>query len=384
MSINFAAQLAKMITAGLGGAMEAPETNVSVGYWFTEKTASGNPVSFSDGAGGKPVKSLEIAFSPKQDLNGYDHPWPGGGGKNKFDIEGCLDSAGATYTKDGDSYTITAISALFSTPFVFADEDTTVTLSVEAFTNGTTSNVRIDFLNSSETVVGTLYAGPFTSKTVTASKMRFNWSTAGTFTISKPQLELGSTVSAYEPYSNICPISGWSQLELHHADDTEEIQLGATYYGGSVDVVSGDGTADKVAVDMGSLTWTAWAGDSNGSTFVALVTNKLKASTYALSTVYETVEPTSSLWAEILNYDKAVLAANGDTYILARDTDYTDAASFKSAVTGQILVYELATPIPITVTPKDIVTQEGGNIFITDANGNMTITYTAVGYTEGY
>ena len=37
-----------------------------------------------------PVKKIEIPFKPKQDLHGYDHPWPAGGWKNLFNKDGAF------------------------------------------------------------------------------------------------------------------------------------------------------------------------------------------------------------------------------------------------------------------------------------------------------
>ena len=50
--------------------------------------------------------------------------------------------------------------------------------------------------------------------------------------------------------------------------------------------------------------------------------------------------------------DKAVSLHNSDQkYISVKDTTYTDAATFKSAMSGVMLYYELAEPIETTITP---------------------------------
>jgi hypothetical protein len=48
------------------------------------KEASGSLVSFSDGAD-LPMPSFVCDIDAVQDLHGYDYPWVGGAGKNKFD-----------------------------------------------------------------------------------------------------------------------------------------------------------------------------------------------------------------------------------------------------------------------------------------------------------
>lgn len=353
MSITFAAQLAKMITAGLGGAMVAPETNVSVGHWFTEKTATGNPVSFSDGAGGKPVKSLEIGFSPVQDLNGYDEPWAGGAGKNKLEIKSgtyelsgikaVIDATDGTIILNGSASNNVVILGNLATGYISAGSGQNdgvkhipngtyilyvndESIGVRVQVSGTNASSGISDVHS---IVDTQTSATFTIDNTYAYNYARLYVPAGTYTnvTIRPMIYLASeTDTSFAPYANICPISGWSQLELHHADDTEEIQLGATYYAGTVDVVSGDGSAT---------------------------------------------------WGYIASY-------NGESLPGEWLSDRDAYAEGTTPTTGAEVAYALASPTTFSVTPLDIVTQEGGNIFITDANGNMTITYTAVGYVEGY
>ena len=121
-------------------------------------------------------------------------------GKNLFDFDGWLKSVGATYTKSGDTYTIDAGTTLWSSPFVFSDEDISVTISVADFSNITTTNVRMDLLKADGTYATALYADNVHSISAVASKVRFNWSSGATFSISKPQIEKGSASSPYEPY----------------------------------------------------------------------------------------------------------------------------------------------------------------------------------------
>ena len=63
---------------------------------------TGAVASFPDGADDIPVKGLAVTLSPIQSLNGYDNPWPAGGGKNKFDSDVLLTATG--WTKTGDTY----------------------------------------------------------------------------------------------------------------------------------------------------------------------------------------------------------------------------------------------------------------------------------------
>jgi hypothetical protein len=64
----------------LTGLQELADTKAAAIY----ETASGAIASFSDGADDMQMKSCVVKMEPVQDLHGYDHPWPAGGGKNKF------------------------------------------------------------------------------------------------------------------------------------------------------------------------------------------------------------------------------------------------------------------------------------------------------------
>ena len=70
------------------------------------------------------------------------------------------------------------------------------------------------------------------------------------------QIEEGSTATTYDPYSNICPISGWDEANIV-VSPTTDAEDGTTYtiqfkdgdnpltvYGGSLDVVSGELVVD--------------------------------------------------------------------------------------------------------------------------------------------
>ena len=60
MSITFAANLTKMIDAGLGGEMIAPETSVAVGYHAEFHTVLGEVAKWIDPTGGLELKSCKV------------------------------------------------------------------------------------------------------------------------------------------------------------------------------------------------------------------------------------------------------------------------------------------------------------------------------------
>lgn len=265
-----------------------------------------------------PMPSLKVGIEPQQDLHGYDHPWGGGAGKNKFDIEGWLNSSGATYTKSGNTYTISAAIALFSTPFNFSDTDVPISVSASSYVEGTATNIRMQLLDSNYNVVYELTASQSYQKRegVVASKVRFDWSVGGTFTITEPQIELGSTATSYAPYSNICPISGWDEANVTVADDVENptvsnvytIDLDGTRYGGTLDVVNGVLTVDKgyIASYNGETLPSTWISDrdvyvegTSPTTGAQIVYELATPITYQLNpTMVKSLLGTNNIWAD--------------------------------------------------------------------------------------
>ena len=63
-------------------------------------------------------------------------------------------------------------------------------------------------------------------------------------------------------------------------------------------------------------------------------------------------------------------------YVCVRDDTYSDAASFKTAVSGQLLFYPLDEPQTLTLTPEQVTTLLGQNNIYANA-GSVAVTYRA-------
>ena len=174
-------------------------------------TASGDIASFPDGQNVYPLRKCEVDITPVQDLNGYDAPWVGGGGVNKFDastiVQGDFDSSLPTHNCKTDYIPISA--------------NQTYTLSQTSSTNGR----YVRFYNSSKTEEDTSTRVTAYNQTVStfttpnwAVYCRIMWYVTDNEIVPsdivalKPQLELGSSATTWTPYSNICPISGRSSV----------------------------------------------------------------------------------------------------------------------------------------------------------------------------
>ena len=140
----------------------------------------------------------------------------------------------------------------------------------------------------------------------------------------KPMVRLSSVVDdTFEPYSNICPISGHTDVTVTVAStsggsgEDYTVSLGATYYGGLLDVTTGE-----LEVTWGNI------------------------ASYAGETL--TGEWLSSL----------------DEY-----------SALGTPTTGAQVVYELATPQTFTLTKEQIQTLLGQNYVSHDGGGTISLVY---------
>ena len=198
-------------------------------YWMnislaTYLTVVGNPVSFT--ARNAPLKQLKVAFSPKQDLHGYDSPWHAGGGKNLFNLSAdniykMNGEAGWTYTINGDtlSVVVTAAASNWMRFKVFEiTQDMVGKKYVQSCITNPVDNDR--WFTQYDPSAGTdsiIYANPVTISQDMVGKwlgVHFKFTAVGTYSFSKIQVEAGSTATSYAPYSNICPILGWDSLNV--------------------------------------------------------------------------------------------------------------------------------------------------------------------------
>ena len=174
----------------------------------------------------------------------------------------------------------------------------------------------------------------------------------------RTQINVGSSALSYEPYEtpHTYPLDSSVVLRGIVKKDANN----KMYYDG--DVWHSDGTVDRryAEVDLGSLSWT-YISDAAWNCFRAGITGKaygaynFVCSKYDQGVVYNT------------QTDKCISGNAGNEYLYIRDTAYSDATIFKTAVTGTKLVYELATPTTETATPYQ-------SIQICDPNGTEEYT----------
>lgn len=195
---------------------------------IVETTEPADVASFSDGAEGIPVTSLIADISPVQNLNGQSAPYPAGGGKNKLPspTSTTKTSNGITISVANGVYSINGTASatseiIFDLPTDVAIDDTMKCAFLNDFAN---SNVvvywRYNNTNgSSQGMNSTNYVKEYTESN-TFNKVRFlitsGTAISGTVHLSPvliPKSETNPT--AYIPYSNICPITGWTGMNIY-------------------------------------------------------------------------------------------------------------------------------------------------------------------------
>ena len=166
-------------------------------------------VHFVNNGDESPVESCVVDIEPVQDLNGYDHPWPAGGGVNKFDIDNIKNVSGAyglTTSIDGDiiriSGTYTGTSGGSAHRIIYHDQPIIEDAKFAIFrldTNSAIISLRYASTSDNSIVVGISNMTPNTDVDVRFRFMIYTGSTAPT---------------SYSPYSNICPITGWTGAKV--------------------------------------------------------------------------------------------------------------------------------------------------------------------------
>ena len=203
-------------------------------------TFTGNPVEFN-APKAHVLKSLKASFSPIQDLHGYANPWPPGGGVNKFNPDSIQ-----TGTYSGTTWTITTPSTTDPVLDFTFEANTQYTFSGISTQALASKNLRIQIVYTDSSVTN-LWASNATDPvtfavTSTAGKsidhLAFNFGAAGgSVTVDKFQIEVGTTASAYSPYSNICPISGRTGANVY---DTGSNVLPNDFEDGSLNNANGN------------------------------------------------------------------------------------------------------------------------------------------------
>ena len=216
------------------------------------------------------LQSCNVDLDPVQDLHGYSKPWVSGG-KNLIPMTVAnLKALNTTGTWSGNTYTFQNGAVID----VLTDDDGNVigfkgsgtttastsynfnlcefnfvsgtTYKLNGITGGSNQTYRINIAGVSNYSNGDNTVNGDGSTHAIRIQMQASYSPLN-FTIT-PMLRLATETDAtFEPYTNICSISGHTSVEVDVTDADSNttqytISLGQTVYGGSLDIVSGSGS----------------------------------------------------------------------------------------------------------------------------------------------
>lgn len=125
--------------------------------------------------------------------------------------------------------------------------------------------------------------------------------------------------------------------------------INSTVYN-NVDFASGKYIKKVGVVDLGTLNW-ALSGTGDNARFITLSISSsiLKGTINLLSNEYST-----TTWDNLVNTNNDMIIASrtSDGYLGVRNLSYADVTTFKTAMEGVYLYYELATPVETTITEQ--------------------------------
>ena len=148
---------------------------------------------------------------------------------------------------------------------------------------------------------------------------------------------------------------------------TYPIPLGRTVYGGTLDVTTGKLNVTWGTIDLSSVNYSYVSGRFISN--AAILGMKPSPSGRSADGIMCSAYKCSTSGADM------TLFKFTDSHIYIYDSRYSDKDAFKAAVSGVQLVYELAAPIEISLTPTQISTLLGTNNIWHDANGGMAVIY---------
>lgn len=233
---------------------------------FEEKNVEDVPFAeFDNGADGIPV-NLTVAVTPVQNLNGQEYPYPDRATNNLIP-DGTDTSNGyvnGQYLKsDGTLYTE---SNWYTSEYFPVTAGETYTWSG----NFNPLSPSICFYDSGKNFISAIQGEQGLPKTFTAptGAVYCRASQGKNFATYGQQMELGSTATTPKPYSNICPITGWTGCEVRHT---------------GANLLGGDALKDAVVASMPS------ASVSTTNKYVSFASNATveKAISYPLTGIFK-------------------------------------------------------------------------------------------------
>ena len=335
-----------------------------------EKTqASASICAFSDGADEVPLKKCEITLPAS--LDGYSAVDVVQMGKNLLDNQLSDGSAGGiTYSLNSDgsiscvgTVTNTNSTRVISTNvklpvgnYVLSGADTSISLRCTIYDKDGTYTARNDTGN-----------GVTVSVTSTTDYLEFRVRARNADEVVNttiyPQFEAGSTPTTYEKYNGT----------IYTAS------LGRTIYGGTVDVVKGEGTDDRLRYDLDENdTWGVYSGTDHSFWHnVATGEDRPIDVTKLMESICNQLNVSSLPIASAPDFTFGI--QGGQRIVVTADSSINTLDKFKTWLETHPLEFIVAsaTPTDFTFSPVEINSRLGDNTMWSD--GDMEVTYRGQG-----
>lgn len=389
------------------------------------ESASGAIASFETDIEDELVE-LKAKIEPVQDLHGYSHPWAGGAGKNKINIHGTVYSATknpgdviplepgqvidelstngyireqyVSFVTEGEKVKITSTNNAYGIGFVFScSPNTRYTVSrlsgsrmsvvfytiegirmTTGYTGWKTGNFSFTSPDDDTVGFGILIASPSETNTEIIYE--------------QIQLEEGSSATEYEPYENICPISGHDEVNItrtgkNQFNKTNFQNLVTKYepYDGETVTVTFGQTVYKGYLDAKKQKIIATHTGLVLSTDNANIINRVNANKYRVFNTNCGAKITGTDYADIIcdklksqtgstNDGRCYINAGGDIRMNFA-TEYNSVADMLADTGSIALVYPLETPIEIPLSGiRQLETRSGENNVYNDT-GDTSLKY---------
>lgn len=228
---------------------ETAELKKKIVTTFPAKDASGAVATFESEFEDAPLKSCIVRVEPVQDLHGYDSPWPAGGGTNQWDEEleiGSFDSHGNPTTSSSYMRSKNYIPLIPNATYYFTRP------SIIAWVYYYTDTDYIEYVQLGSGVK--TFTPP---SNATRAKFLVATSTYGTTYNHDIAINYPSSVTTYSPYSNICPISGFTGCEVQRTG--KNLAKLPTSGGRTNSGITWTYNADGTATATGTATFNSWA-----------------------------------------------------------------------------------------------------------------------------
>jgi hypothetical protein len=325
------------------------------------------------------MPSLKVGIEPAQDLHGYDHPWAEGAGKNKCSY--ATDYVGTVgYNNLDVLFTMTLKAGTYTFSCKQSTSITTNTRNAIGVKIGSGAN---QFENTS-----TNYNPPNLRHAITFTLVKEGvctfliWShtPSESAIYNEWQIEDSTSFTSYAPYSNICPISGWTAANVV-VSPTTSAEDGTTYtiefkdsdnpltvYGGTLDVTSGELVVDRAMLTINGSVGTISKPNTNRFNIDSLISNYKRSIGYSsgICSLYKSLPQEASngnFDTAATNFNTCYDLGSQSQTIRIKDTRYDNVNDFSAmlAIEKPTIVYELAEPITYHLAPTQIRTLVGNN-----------------------